>query len=580
MRSAAGSRAFIATTAVLLLTGLWSARPLSHDDIFWHMRTAEIVLEEGAVPTVDSFSFTRAGEPWVSHEWGFGVVLFAVYRVAGFPGLLALQVVLMVAIFASLALFLGRLRPRPPNAEVLLPAILAVGLWAAFHELKLNAAPVTTLFLVWELILLQTLRRTGKRVHIVTLALLFLVWSNVHCGVLFGLMLLGFWYLEARAPAFLPDFLGRLRAPTGRVSPVLRLALLLGATLISLTNPNGAESLLYPVRLTFFLFKSELPLDMGHFTAPTPGDRPGFFLLIALLLAGLVPLRQARRLTLFEILPLLMFLVLSVRSNRFILDFAVFASPVLLKLHGGLGRIRTARLIPVATAAVLLLATLGTWRSAEWHVLSPEIPRRAAAFLEENAIHGNLLNHQNYGGYLHWRLRRPVFWDGRNDVFGALMKDLVGLSFDEITERYDVDVLLLTERQVRPLRDRGELSPETWGLVYWDDWCAVFVRRSPDYRKILEKYEYRVFPAFPSPEDIERLRSDPLRLQEARAELDRVLEQNPGSHRARYYRGFVSLQQGDLWAAKSDLEEAARIRPDRVIDRALLEVTARLLPKG
>ncbi|MGH7856009.1 MAG: tetratricopeptide repeat protein, partial [Candidatus Binatia bacterium] len=146
--------------------------------------------------------------------------------------------------------------------------------------------------------------------------------------------------------------------------------------------------------------------------------------------------------------------------------------------------------------------------------------------------------------------------------------------------RYDVQVLLLTEQQVRPLRARGELSSEKWAVVYWDDWCAVFVRRFPRFREVLERHEYRQFPPFPAPPDLKRLRLDPERLREARTELTRVLARNPDSQRALYYRGLVSLHQGDLRDAKRDLEQAARIRPDAVIDRVLLEVASRLLRKG
>src|SRR6476620_11572409 len=39
-------------------------------DAGWHIRTGERVLATGALPRVDTYSFTRAGAPWFAWEWG------------------------------------------------------------------------------------------------------------------------------------------------------------------------------------------------------------------------------------------------------------------------------------------------------------------------------------------------------------------------------------------------------------------------------------------------------------------------------------------------------------------------------
>lgn len=58
----------------LALAAVWATRPLIHDDLFFHLSTGDFVVENRSIPTTDPFSFTRSGEPWVSHEWGFGLL--------------------------------------------------------------------------------------------------------------------------------------------------------------------------------------------------------------------------------------------------------------------------------------------------------------------------------------------------------------------------------------------------------------------------------------------------------------------------------------------------------------------------
>ena len=59
------------------------ARP-TDIDFWWHLRTGQLIAETGAVPRVDSFSFTAAGRPWVAHEWLWELGVFHLYRLGGF----------------------------------------------------------------------------------------------------------------------------------------------------------------------------------------------------------------------------------------------------------------------------------------------------------------------------------------------------------------------------------------------------------------------------------------------------------------------------------------------------------------
>ncbi|MGD0215652.1 MAG: hypothetical protein ABSB87_20710, partial [Terriglobales bacterium] len=68
-------------TAILFFGLLaMTARNAVDPDLWWHLRTGQWIMETGHVPHFDPFSFTRAGEPWVSHEWLSEVVFYELWK--------------------------------------------------------------------------------------------------------------------------------------------------------------------------------------------------------------------------------------------------------------------------------------------------------------------------------------------------------------------------------------------------------------------------------------------------------------------------------------------------------------------
>src|SRR5579862_394816 len=79
-------RVFLAILALGLFT--MTARAVTDPDVWWHLRTGQLILQNHGVFHTDPYSFTRSGQPWINHEWLSEVLLFGVYRVAGFGGLI------------------------------------------------------------------------------------------------------------------------------------------------------------------------------------------------------------------------------------------------------------------------------------------------------------------------------------------------------------------------------------------------------------------------------------------------------------------------------------------------------------
>src|ERR1700733_9062050 len=67
-----------------------AARNVTDPDVWWHLRTGQYIVEHTSVPHTDPFSYTRAGKPWVAHEWLTEVLLFETERVAGLGALIVI----------------------------------------------------------------------------------------------------------------------------------------------------------------------------------------------------------------------------------------------------------------------------------------------------------------------------------------------------------------------------------------------------------------------------------------------------------------------------------------------------------
>jgi len=90
--------------AVLLAGGMFvPLRTFSVDpDVWWHIKVGATLLSTHRFPTTDPYSFTASGSPWIAYEWLGELLLGAVERAWGLPGLMALDLALATAILLAL----------------------------------------------------------------------------------------------------------------------------------------------------------------------------------------------------------------------------------------------------------------------------------------------------------------------------------------------------------------------------------------------------------------------------------------------------------------------------------------------
>ena len=114
---------------LVVFTAAVACYKLTSTDLWWHLKTGQLIINEGAIPRVDPFrtGFVTTPQPYVDLHWGFQVVAYAVYSAAGAHGLVWMKVLAAVGV---VALTLGiRVRGAPLWLHVAawVPALFLVG---------------------------------------------------------------------------------------------------------------------------------------------------------------------------------------------------------------------------------------------------------------------------------------------------------------------------------------------------------------------------------------------------------------------------------------------------------------------
>src|SRR6185437_1016863 len=87
---------------------------LADPDTQWHVALGNWILAHRAVPRVDTFSFTFAGEPWIAKEWLSQLLLAGAYDLGGWGAVVVLAAATFGVTFALLLrLLLRDVRPLP-----------------------------------------------------------------------------------------------------------------------------------------------------------------------------------------------------------------------------------------------------------------------------------------------------------------------------------------------------------------------------------------------------------------------------------------------------------------------------------
>ncbi len=148
--------------------------PFPTVDLAYHLRAGGEILDTGAIPRVDTWTYTAAGMAWQDQQWLAQVALALAYRLAGWTGLVLLRAAL-VGIAFGLLFDLCRRRSGSVRVAAWL-TLAAFGCAAITLGLRPQLFGVALFAAVLWLVLR---RREAPRLVWLTVPLV-VVWANVH----------------------------------------------------------------------------------------------------------------------------------------------------------------------------------------------------------------------------------------------------------------------------------------------------------------------------------------------------------------------------------------------------------------
>lgn len=470
-------------------------------DLFWQMKVGELLLQQGAIPAADPFSFTAAGAPWVNGEWLAGVIFFLAWCAAGFVGLSYLSFLVGLGIAAGLFAGLRSLARSDAAALLLTLAAFAAG---APRLQQLRPELLGFLCVALLLALLAT-ARPGLGRRLFWILPLEVLWINVHPSGIVG---------PGVMALFVAGILwqGRHHA---NILPLPRARLILIAVLCAaaaLANPYGTEVYLYPFRelSSSFVMASSTDWSTPRWFSPVIDVAP--WAMAALALACLVTfLRGGRRVP----FPFLLIALVFVPAGFHMIRFTAFAVIALCFLFAALlgGRAESqappgrafAAAVLLCVGAALLLGNLGPVYAIQQRPggidlvlgrpIGAGLDRESFPMEAVDALEGMgcdpLFNDMGYGGYLIWR-RSPqarVFIDTRTQLYGdAFYKaysDALFLpaAFEQLTLRYGIRCVLYDAREIaHPQGPLHFLLGNSGWPVAFRSANAVIFRKAPEAR--------------------------------------------------------------------------------------------------
>jgi hypothetical protein len=179
------------STESIVFVGLWlvlmtvgGSRLFGDPGSFWHLVVGEQILSTGELVHIDPFSFTFAGKPWIAQQWLAECALALLHRVDGLTTILLATATIVAGLYTWLTHRLLRRGIHP-----LIAVLIAIStLLASSYHLHPRPHLLTIVLVAWTFARLCDFDsgRVSLR-GLFWLVPVFVLWTNVHGGVVGGL---------------------------------------------------------------------------------------------------------------------------------------------------------------------------------------------------------------------------------------------------------------------------------------------------------------------------------------------------------------------------------------------------------
>lgn len=484
-REAEAFRRLLGVLIVLVVGGLlmvWSQNLLNDPDTWWHLKLGSDIWNTGKFPTVDTYSHTFHGEPWIAKEWLSQLIWFFTYSVGGWDAVVLLTIFFVcLTTYLAYALFSRSLRPHLAATLTFAGIFLSSPTFIARPHIF--ALPIAV---YWTDRLFRL--ADEERAPSIWLLLLVTLWANLHSSFALGFVIAGLAFAH-----FLLK--GASIVKPGLIAWVIFLVL---CPLAAMIHPYLWEPLSISLQMAR---ANEAMKFIGEWQPFSARDNKVHEIALLTTIAALLWLRL--RLSLAKIVLIVFTLHMFLSHIRFVYAFFLL-TPIALAsdlasqhprlsfdnwlkdprdgLETFLAKYSTlARSIIFSIAVLACGLFLGFARTTPPEEVSAA---GAIAYADLAKLSGKVLNHYNFGGPLIFH-GRQTFIDGRAEqlFLGGFITEVeksMNVSgepiFAGMLRKYDISWTLLSPEDPRNIflsRMPG------WTKAYDDQYAVIYKRKAP-----------------------------------------------------------------------------------------------------
>ncbi|HMV30019.1 MAG TPA: hypothetical protein PKE23_11580, partial [Anaerolineales bacterium] len=221
--------------ALLPLIGLSFMLSVPAQDYWWYLRLGKDILEQGAIPLVDTMGYSRAGEPIFYQQWLSGIIFYLVYQAGNAPLTFLLRAVLIGITYGSIwSLMRSYVGARTATILLIILGMATSNNWMIRPQLFAYPLFLLCLFAIYEW-------QKGNNRLLFLLPLSTFLWANLHGSFVLPFLLAGA-SLVFGAPNIelrSKGFLSALRELGGSKKHQAMFITILAMLVASLINPHG-----------------------------------------------------------------------------------------------------------------------------------------------------------------------------------------------------------------------------------------------------------------------------------------------------------------------------------------------------
>ncbi len=495
------------------------------DDVFWHLATGRYILQTGHVPSTDIFGYMTQGQQWMPFEWGWDVLTYSIYSFSGYTGISVLRTLLLIGVFLIYYLLLTKFKVSN-TFSVFALLVLAFGI---IDRVTPRPHLMSYLFFAFLILIICQYRYfdRGNKKLLYFIPAIFLVWANMHMGIIAGGFLMVIFFASEMLGTYYPSQNSKIK-PLPKNELMFLFVVLAVSALMMLVNPNFFETYVYAYDHTKMKMLETVNEWMSPFSSRYQ-DSLVSYIYKGLLFIGVLNVFYAmKKKDWFFAILYIAFAIYSVRAMRFTVDFVlitfvftvvtvyyyislwknenikdfIFKKPP-MKIAVGVFILFLVFNIP---SNKLYLEYLTYYRVTGFGINSDFIPTAMFDFMKVNDIPNKgekIFNHFGTGGFFVWNFEgKQNFIDSRNlndDIFNKYQQILSKRpGFEQKLEEYGIDYAMYLAPDL--VRDPKEMEQTVisyfsknpnWKLLFWDDKSFLWVKDLPKFKELIEKYEYK-----------------------------------------------------------------------------------------